>query len=479
MVGEVIGGFISGSISLLTDAAHMLSDLVGFLIAFVSVYVSQKPANPIHSYGYHRAEVIGSLTSILIIWGLTIWLLSEAIKRIENPEPVEGEVMLITAAAGLAANIAMMKILHTHGHGHDHEHSHGHKHGHEHEHEHGHEHDHAHEHDHKHENKDEHKHEHEEHDHEHQNGKMNQKEDGDRKIYAEKKKNPHQHEHNCCGDHENKESAQNEIILQEKDHININIETDKKNTEIQPHTPKKCEENEEEECCTVKKNPVNNNLQSRLINMFTCSGTCKKKEQNKYGEPLQRTLHEANHLAPPSKEILHKNEEKEEKTESKKNNDSTNFNIKAAMIHVLGDFFQSVVVVVGGIIIYYKPDYSIVDPILTFIFSFLVLGTTIPTMKNLLIILMEATPEKFNYKQLKEDLEKIEGVKEVHDLHIWSLTAGKIALSGHLFSENPMSSLKKGTDVCRKYGIYHSTLQVEDWKLKEVEGFIQCKNNLH
>jgi zinc transporter 2 len=82
MCGEIVGGYLSGSIAIMTDAAHMLSDVAGFIISFVAVYLGRKPSNNFLSYGFHRAEILGALASILIIWGLIVWLVVEAVKRI-------------------------------------------------------------------------------------------------------------------------------------------------------------------------------------------------------------------------------------------------------------------------------------------------------------------------------------------------------------------------------------------------------------
>ena len=84
LIAEVVGGIISGSLAILSDAAHMFSDLSGFFISIVSIWVGTKPASKGLSYGYHRAEVIGALGSIVLIWGLTIILLYEATDRIIN-----------------------------------------------------------------------------------------------------------------------------------------------------------------------------------------------------------------------------------------------------------------------------------------------------------------------------------------------------------------------------------------------------------
>jgi solute carrier family 30 (zinc transporter), member 2 len=111
MMIEFIGGWIAGSLAIMTDAAHLLSDLSGFLISMVSLFIALRPADKRLTYGYHRAEVIGALSSVLIIWCLTAWLIIEAIQRIYNPQPITGLLMLGIAVCGLSFNLIMSKIL--------------------------------------------------------------------------------------------------------------------------------------------------------------------------------------------------------------------------------------------------------------------------------------------------------------------------------------------------------------------------------
>lgn len=108
---EAVGGTISGSLAILCDAAHQLSDVAGFVISFLAIYLTRKPATLKYSFGYHRADVIGALGSIIIIWGLLIWLLIEAVHRLLNPTDIDGELMLITACFGLGCNILNLIIL--------------------------------------------------------------------------------------------------------------------------------------------------------------------------------------------------------------------------------------------------------------------------------------------------------------------------------------------------------------------------------
>jgi len=111
MIIEFFGGWIAGSLAIMTDAAHLLSDLSGFIISMISLYIATRPANFELTYGYHRAEVVGALASVLIIWVLTLWLVKEAIDRLISPQPITGIIMLCISICGLIFNIIMGKIL--------------------------------------------------------------------------------------------------------------------------------------------------------------------------------------------------------------------------------------------------------------------------------------------------------------------------------------------------------------------------------
>ena len=111
MTIEFIFGYIAGSLAIISDATHLLSDLAGFLISLFSLIVALKPADKHFTFGYHRFEVLGALASILIIWGLTAWLLIEAVYRIKHPNPIVGIIMVCIAAGSLVFNIIMNRIL--------------------------------------------------------------------------------------------------------------------------------------------------------------------------------------------------------------------------------------------------------------------------------------------------------------------------------------------------------------------------------
>ncbi|KAH6766021.1 hypothetical protein C2S52_017004 [Perilla frutescens var. hirtella] len=141
MVIEVVGGLKANSLAILTDAAHLLTDIAGFSISLFTVWVSGWKATPEHSFGYNRVEVIGVLLSVQLIWLLSATLIYEAIKRlITKQTEVNGQLMFGIASFGLVVNVVLALWL-----GHDHHFHHGHSHhdckddDHNHEHEHEHE----------------------------------------------------------------------------------------------------------------------------------------------------------------------------------------------------------------------------------------------------------------------------------------------------------------------------------------------------
>jgi zinc transporter 2 len=114
MIIEFIGGLLANSLAIMTDAAHLLSDLAGFVISIFAIYISSFPKNKNYTYGYHRAEIVGALVSVFTIWVLTATLFMESISRIiENHHKVDGLVMLITSSVGLVFNLIMVYILHS------------------------------------------------------------------------------------------------------------------------------------------------------------------------------------------------------------------------------------------------------------------------------------------------------------------------------------------------------------------------------
>lgn len=121
---EIIGGYLANSIAIMSDAAHLLSDVIGIGFSVVALIIAQRNATEKYSWGYHRAEVFGALLSIFSIWLITIFLVIEAIKRFYEKPEIFGGLMFSVSVLCLIFNLIQMQILHS-GDGHMHGPAHG------------------------------------------------------------------------------------------------------------------------------------------------------------------------------------------------------------------------------------------------------------------------------------------------------------------------------------------------------------------
>lgn len=344
---EVAGGIKANSLAILTDAAHLLSDVAAFAISLFSLWAAGWEATPRQSYGFFRIEILGALVSIQMIWLLAGILVYEAIARIINDTgEVQGFLMFVVSAFGLVVNIAMALLL-----GHDHGgHGHGHAHG-------GHDHGHS-----------DHGHSHGGHDEMHSHG-----------ITITTHPHHHNHHHGGHSKHDEHDHAY------KADHTEPLLKT----------------------CCEGEKRSED--------------GAKQKKQWN--------------------------------------------INVRGAYLHVLGDSIQSVGVMIGGAIIWYKPEWKIIDVICTLVFSVVVLCTTIRMLRNILEVLMESTPREIDATKLEKGLCEMAEVVAIHELHIWAITVGKVLLACHVIVKPEADAdmvLEKVIDyIRREYNISHVTIQIE------------------
>ena len=112
MVIEVIGGLISGSLALLADAGHMLTDAAALLFALLAVQFARRPPNARHTFGWLRLTTLAAFVNAIALVVITILIVWEAIQRFRFPQPVAGTTMIVIAAAGLIANLLAFWILH-------------------------------------------------------------------------------------------------------------------------------------------------------------------------------------------------------------------------------------------------------------------------------------------------------------------------------------------------------------------------------
>ena len=417
---EAIGAYISKSIAIFADVTHLLSDLLGFIVSLISVYLASKKANKKHSFGFVRAEIIGALFSVIFIWIMTVFILYEAIDRFVRV--IGGEVikidplvMLVTSFIGLGVNVVMACFLHgtgtnhTHNCGGGHDHKHGHSHGHKH-------HDHHDHHNHEPKLKIDFK---EDHDHVHHENCNHE---------TDHEQDEHKHEHNDLEHNHDHHDHNHDHHEHKHDHHDHNHEDEHLHGKNCNHSHDKNDKNY----------PLN--LSENLLI---------KEQINKKRKNLNLSVKDAQHSQ----------------------------NVRAAFIHILGDMVQSIGVIIASLIIYFESDWVILDPIISIVFSIIAVGFSIPVTIQIMRLLLDATPDDLDLEQFKRELGNIKYVKEIHDLHVWDMTFGKPNMTAHIICSNyPDYVLKKATLVARKVGIYHSTIQVE---ISKNLFPINCEHNLH
>ncbi|XP_035451702.1 zinc transporter 2 isoform X1 [Spodoptera frugiperda] len=329
MVCELIGGYLAGSLSVMSDAAHMLSDCGGFALALLAFHCAKRRPDVHMSYGYKRAEVLGAMLSVLLIWILTGIFVYVAVVRLHTGEyNIEPDMMMIVSGCGVGFNVILALVLHGCASDIAHHHTHG----------------------------------------------------GAACSHA------HAHSHN------------------------------------------------------------NNGGGSRGWRLFR-----RARDHKHANGALANGDYNMKDLAAVEASVV--------------GSQPRNINLRAALIHVIGDLIQSCGVLLASILIKFYPEAKIVDPICTFVFSFLVLLTSAQVVRDALAMLMQAVPKNFRYRECVASLSSVPGVRHVHSLHVWALSTHYVVLSAHIAIDELTDSegvLRACQAVARvEHGVSLCTLQVE------------------
>ncbi|CBY35690.1 unnamed protein product [Oikopleura dioica] len=299
LAAEVIGGLMSHSIAILSDASHVFADMSSFILSLIAIHFSSKNPTRNYNFGYSRLEVIIAVVNVIFIWALTAALVVEAIARVRQPDEFElnGKIMLFVSSLAVLFNLTLGLMLHG---------EHGHSHG------------------------------------------------------------GHTHSHGGGHSHAKSES-------QEDKHAK-------------------------------SRHSYHDDLEQADKNHAGDSG-CASPASKRSAFSLSSIAESAN---------------------------NADINVRAAMIHVIGDLLQSIGVFIASVLIYVNPDWKIADPICTFLFSILVLCTTLPLLRDTLRILMMAAPGHIDHEKVSTALLEVKGVLMVHDLKIWTLSNSNVFCSCHL-----------------------------------------------
>ncbi len=112
-VVEVVGGFLTGSLALLADAGHMLTDIASLVLALIAIWIATRPHSSKRSYGYQRAEVLAAMVNGMALWLIVVFIMFEAVTRFGDPPEVDALPMIVVATIGLLVNLVSVVILHS------------------------------------------------------------------------------------------------------------------------------------------------------------------------------------------------------------------------------------------------------------------------------------------------------------------------------------------------------------------------------
>jgi cobalt-zinc-cadmium efflux system protein len=149
---------------------------------------------------------------------------------------------------------------------------------------------------------------------------------------------------------------------------------------------------------------------------------------------------------------------------TKKGNMEKSINLRSAYLHILGDALGSVGAIIAGLLMYFFSWYT-ADPIISVIVALLILRSAWAVIDESVNILLEGTPPTINWAEIRESLRTIDGVRDVHDLHIWTITSGLDSMTCHLLIEentDPQAILQEAIRLLRdRFQINHTTIQIE------------------
>ncbi|GBF90122.1 hypothetical protein Rsub_03255 [Raphidocelis subcapitata] len=394
MVVEIVGGWFAHSIAIMSDAAHMLSDVSAFLVSIFAAWAATQPGTQLYSFGYHRAEILGALVSVLIIWLVTGALVVEAVQRTINPVRVDGKLMFIISVAGIVFNIFVALALGVHNHlGHSHSHGGGCGGGH----------GHSHSHDHKHEH---------EHEHEHEHGEGGA-EAGTACGHSHSHSHKHSHEHGHSHKHSGSACSSS--------------------SGSSGHSHEHGDEPQQQRGPRPARGPDGSVVIS--VPAAACIGDAHVAECKCFIQQTGAREIEVRCELPVSAAAAQQQRPRSRSSGGGHGHGHDNINLRGAVLHVIGDLVQSAGVAVAGALIWAHQDdprWYVADPICTFLFSVLVLWTTKNIVMDIIAVLMERAPLTVNPAQVSDAMSRVAGILDVHDLHVWNISTGIPVLTAHV-----------------------------------------------
>ncbi|WP_442954927.1 cation diffusion facilitator family transporter [Paenibacillus sp. SYP-B4298] len=141
-----------------------------------------------------------------------------------------------------------------------------------------------------------------------------------------------------------------------------------------------------------------------------------------------------------------------------------NLNVRSALWHFIGDLLSSIGVIVSAVLIYFT-GFTVLDPLISIVIGFIIFAGGARIIRESYLIIMESVPEQFNLDELRQAIRGVEGVEDVHELHLWTIATGHYSLTAHVLVREdiqPYCAVLAINELLKEaYGIAHSTIQTE------------------
>ncbi|KAG8835064.1 hypothetical protein FRC17_005416 [Serendipita sp. 399] len=433
---ELIVGYTVGSLALIADSFHMLNDVMSLVVALYAIKLASRSASSSLSYGWHRAEILAALINGVFLLALCFSIFMEAIERFfEVPEISNPKLVVIVGCFGLASNLLGLFLFHEHGHSHDHDHGH----------------EHAHENGHASTSKP-------------TTGLAITNSDGERQpLLIDSSTTPTGSPINASMSPLGRPRSDSTDSISLFGHPIQNrayviakaqdIATSVQATSPPPPSP------------ILRRRGTST---SRLDFPPTEEAiSLSEEEEDAQATPVATRHH---HSSIPRRHshtrTLAVNTDVEAAKPTGHSHHHGSMNMRALVLHVLGDALGNVGVIASGLIIWltaWKYRYYS-DPVISLLITVIIFSSALPLVKSASFILLQGVPENVNIADLRADIANVAGVRSIHELHVWQLSETRTIASVHIRLDQKADYMKAVHDIRRilhRCNIHNATIQPE------------------
>ena len=450
---EIITGYAVGSLALVADSFHMLNDVMSLVVALWAVKLSTKSSDHRFSYGWQRAEILGALVNGVFLLALCFSIFMEAIERFINVTEVSNpKLVVVVGCLGLASNLVGLLLFHDHGHAHG---GHGHSHGHS-------------------------AHSHGAHDHQHSHA-VTDAHSGSSQAQADNDDSP-VNDATLTSDATTRKTDDTSLANRgrgRQDSVGsiLGHPAQTRAFVVQTAHDLGYDASGSRHQHSGSITSLKNNERSRLLNNGSTD----------YGATDVTADLEAGSRSPAARKNghSHANASHDDHSHSADAHDAPghghshggghshgegSMNMRGVFLHVLGDALGNVGVIAAGLFIMYSDAwwrfYS--DPAISFLITIIIFHSALPLCKSASYILLQGVPASVSLEAVRHSIMSVEGVLNLHELHVWQLSESKIVASVHVLVDCSSGQTEKYMTIAAKiranlhgWGIHSSTIQPE------------------